>query len=116
MPGFDRTGPAGMGPVTGWGRGRCTPYGRRSGRQAFGPWFGWGGRGRGRRQRNWGHGSPRRGWSGFTGSRGPYYETFSTTDDEMAILKEEAAGLKEELNAIEQRLSELEANSRKTDQ
>jgi hypothetical protein len=27
MPGFDGTGPAGMGPMTGGARGRCNPYG-----------------------------------------------------------------------------------------
>jgi hypothetical protein len=27
MPGFDRTGPAGMGPMTGGGRGWCNPDG-----------------------------------------------------------------------------------------
>ncbi|MDY6843752.1 MAG: DUF5320 domain-containing protein [Thermodesulfobacteriota bacterium] len=26
MPGFDGTGPRGMGPMTGGGRGRCNPY------------------------------------------------------------------------------------------
>lgn len=26
MPGFDGTGPGGMGPMTGGGRGRCNPY------------------------------------------------------------------------------------------
>jgi hypothetical protein len=25
MPGFNGTGPAGMGPMTGWGRGYCNP-------------------------------------------------------------------------------------------
>lgn len=29
MPGFDGTGPAGMGPMTGGGRGLCNPYGAR---------------------------------------------------------------------------------------
>ena len=29
MPGYDGTGPAGMGPLTGGGRGLCTPYGAR---------------------------------------------------------------------------------------
>jgi hypothetical protein len=29
MPGFDGTGPAGMGPMTGGRRGRCNPYGPR---------------------------------------------------------------------------------------
>jgi len=27
MPGFDGTGPAGRGPMTGGGRGYCSPYG-----------------------------------------------------------------------------------------
>jgi hypothetical protein len=29
MPGFDGTGPRGMGPMTGGGRGFCSPYGAR---------------------------------------------------------------------------------------
>jgi hypothetical protein len=28
MPGFNGTGPAGAGPMTGWGRGYCNPSGR----------------------------------------------------------------------------------------
>ena len=108
MPGFDQTGPEGMGPMTGGGRGRCTPYGRRAGRQSFRQQAGWGGRGRG-----WGHwsrgsGSTRWGWGRFPGRQRPYYETFDTIDEEMAQLKEEAAMLKGELEAIGQRLSELE--------
>ena len=110
MPGFDRTGPAGMGPMTGWGRGRCTPYGRRSGRGAFGRGFGGGARGRGWRHWNWGYGQRRWGWGGFPLSQQPYYQDFYTRDEEMAILKEEAAMLKEQLSAIDQRLEELETN------
>ena len=60
MPGFDGTGPAGMGPMTGGGRGVCNPYSAsywpyaawQPGAQgpAYGPAFGWGpGFGRGRR-------------------------------------------------------------------
>ncbi|MBN1691725.1 MAG: DUF5320 domain-containing protein [Dehalococcoidia bacterium] len=30
MPGFDGTGPAGMGPMTGGGRGFCSPWGIRT--------------------------------------------------------------------------------------
>ena len=30
MPGFDGTGPRGMGPMTGGGRGFCSPWGRYS--------------------------------------------------------------------------------------
>lgn len=50
MPGFDGTGPMGMGPMTGGGRGWCNPsvpYGRPYFSGGFGPWFGRG-RGRGR--------------------------------------------------------------------
>ena len=32
MPGFSGTGPMGMGPMTGGGRGFCNPYGRLGGR------------------------------------------------------------------------------------
>lgn len=52
MPGFDGTGPRGMGPMTGGGRGFCAvpAYGARPG---YGTGFGWparGGRGRGVRR------------------------------------------------------------------
>ena len=32
MPGFDGTGPMGMGPMTGGGRGSCSPWGIRAAR------------------------------------------------------------------------------------
>lgn len=102
MPGFDRTGPAGMGPRTGWGRGFCGPTG---GRRAFGAGFGWGGRGRGWRHRFWATGFPRWGRGWFEGTDfAPSY----AREDEMAVLKEQSAWLTEELEAIEQRLRELE--------
>jgi hypothetical protein len=109
MPGFDRTGPAGMGPMTGWGRGLCGPYGGRGGRRPFGPWFGSGGRGRGWRHWHGGYGSPPWGRGGFPPFYEPYYEDFYTRDEEVALLKEDAARLKKELNAVEERLSELES-------
>jgi len=101
MPRFDRTGPAGMGPMTGWGRGLC---GASGGRRASGAGFGWGGRGRG-----WRHSA---GFSEWGRGRfgGPYYGPSYARQDEMAALKEEAASLKEELTAVEQRLSELESS------
>jgi len=50
MPGFDGTGPRGMGPMTGGGRGLCNPYNQAYGMMpGFRPGFGMrGGRGRGR--------------------------------------------------------------------
>jgi hypothetical protein len=117
MPGFDRTGPAGMGPRTGWGRGLCGSRGYYGGGQRF-----WGyGRGYGR---GWGRGWRHRYWAtGMHGwgpmyppPRGGYYGPWEADYDqpysqegELAALKEEAAWLKEELNAVEERLGELEA-------
>lgn len=37
MPGFNGTGPAGMGPMTGWGRGYCNPS-----RPTYGTTTAWG--------------------------------------------------------------------------
>ena len=113
MPGFNRRGPEGMGPLTGWGRGRCAPDGRRAGRRSLGQQSGW--RGRNRRWRHWsgGSSSTRWGWGRFQGRQRPFYETFDTGDEEMALLKEEAATLKGELETIEQRLSEIETRQGK---
>jgi hypothetical protein len=77
MPGLDRTGPAGMGPMTGGGRGWCTPssplrVGRGLNRSPYPayrrlPWAFWLGRalwgiGRGfLGRRGWGRGWGRRG-------------------------------------------------------
>ena len=113
MPGFDQTGPEGMGPQTGWGRGRCAPDGRRAGRQSFRQQAGWGGRGRGRGHWSRGYCSPQWGWGRFPGRQRPFYETFDTRDEEMAVLKEEAATLKAELEAMEQRLREIETRQGK---
>jgi len=44
MPGFDGTGPRGMGPMTGGGRGFCSPWGLGSG-YGFGRGGGFGFRG-----------------------------------------------------------------------
>ena len=105
LPGLDRTGPLGMGPMTGRGLGLCTPWGRRFWRYGFG--WGWGvwgpgfGRGRGRGWRWFGR------WLGW----GPWafpFGSFFGPKEEKEILKDEAQALREELNAIEERLRELE--------
>ena len=108
MPGLDRTGPTGMGPMTGRGRGFCGSFGGRGGRRAFGAGLGWGGPGRGWRHWNRDYGSPRWGWGRLQPFQESYYENFHMGDQEITILKEDAARLKEELNAIEQRLDQLE--------
>ncbi|MGD8765748.1 MAG: DUF5320 domain-containing protein [Desulfobacteraceae bacterium] len=113
MPGFDGSGPAGGGPMTGWGRGLCNPEG------SYGfvrPWFGrtvgFGyGRGRGYRHMYWETGSPR--WArGRTGWGGPYLGPSYSWEDEISMLKEEAEMLKEDLKAIEERMLDLEAEKK----
>jgi hypothetical protein len=111
MPGFDRTGPRGMGPMTGGARGRCNPYGRRaSGRGFFGSWFGQG-RGFGRGNRNMFRGAGFSDWSGYgpAGAWGmpdiaPYGQ-----DQDIDILKEQAAFLEKELKAVNRRLQKIES-------
>ena len=110
MPGFDRTGPAGQGPGTGWGRGLCysSAGGRRfsltgalwgAGRGGA-PW-GWG-RGRGFGGRGWGLRPSWRLWPWSWGA------ARVSSSDEAEILRAELSAAKEEIAAMEARLSELD--------
>jgi hypothetical protein len=114
MPGFDRSGPTGMGPMTGGARGRCNPYGRPFARSGFGPWSGGGrGRGRGYRHMYLATGMPR--WMRFQPgySWSPPFAAPYTGDQEMEFLKDQAADLKEELEAIQSRLRDIETEAEK---
>jgi len=134
MPGFNGTGPSGMGSMTGWGRGFCNPsrttygprpvlrsgyrgygYGQGFGqgrgiRGGFGPGFGQG--------RGYGRGLGRRGVYPPTGrGYGPaYYAPYESPyamkpEDEVNMLKGEADAVKKELDAINKRIKELESGS-----
>ena len=119
MPGGDRTGPRGMGPMTGRGMGYCTGYGApgyANPAPGYGYGMGWrgGGRGWGGGGRGWRHmyyatGLP--GWmrTGFAPPWGytPYWQPM-TQEQEVDMLKEQAEALKSELDAIAKRLEELE--------
>lgn len=111
MPGGDRTGPLGQGPMTGRGAGYCAGadapgfmnagMGRGMGR-GFGPGRGrgftgaWGqGRGRGRRRRAF--------WS-----EGPGYYPAA---DEAQTARDEIAELRQRIELLDQRLSELSGKS-----
>ncbi len=92
MPRGDRTGPLGMGPMTGWGRGYC------SGNRVPGFWgfgfrrgFGAFGRGRGFGPGYW--------WT----APGPVPQA-----DELSSLKDEGMRLRDALDAVEKRIQELE--------
>lgn len=116
MPGFDRTGPTGMGPMTGGARGFCNPYGRTLGRGGFGPGMGRGrGRGRGFRHMYWATGLPGRMRFGPASYGESPLTAPHTREQETAFLKEQAAGLKEELKAIDNRLSELESEDKRVE-
>jgi len=99
MPGFDATGPRGMGSGTGWGRGPCGAGlrrggGRTSGRGAFGR-GGWNtGRGRIGACRRYG---PQ--------ELGPFGPAGSSTPE---VPPDEVAALKMELESLQQRLAALE--------
>lgn len=119
MPGGDRTGPLGAGPMTGWGRGVCG----RGSAAGFGPdWparggrgagFGWGrgagfGWGRGWRNRSWAGGPEgwaRGGW--WPAGVAPWAAAADPAEDERQMLEREAAALEQEMGRIRARLDVL---------
>ena len=102
MPGFDGTGPRGMGPMTGGGRGFCSP---------------------------WGMGAAYRGWIAPPYPRVPYappggygampyqatgqwaapFAPQMTRQQELDFLRSEAEAVRENLEQIESRINELTA-------
>jgi hypothetical protein len=107
VPGFDRTGPLGKGPLTGGGFGYCsrteTPdmgfgYGRGSARFAGGRGLGLG------RRRGRGHGRST-----------PETLTVATqgvhTDNALAALRQEANDLRRHLANLESKISEIKQRS-----
>ena len=94
MPGFDGTGPMGMGPMTGGGRGFCSPWGIGTALRTYG--------------------FPR--WAGYPypyyGS-GPFFlgavpfAPRMSREQENDFLKSEAAALREQLKELEARIGQL---------
>ena len=117
MPGGDRTGPGGMGPMTGRGAGYCAGYpaprymNSVGGRSGFGYGRGFG-RGRGR---GFGRGQGFR-WAVSPYAYGvsygnPYVGPAISAQDEARALKEQAQAMQDEIGAINQRIKELESNA-----
>lgn len=123
MPGGDRTGPMGRGPMTGRGAGFCAGYGvpgymgfaGRGGRGGLGFGRGMGrgsmGRGRGWRNRFWATGLP--GWARFDaypwGPWGgvPYDMGAPVPEQEVDMLKQQAEMFEKSLGDIRRRIDEL---------
>jgi len=129
MPRGDKTGPAGMGPMTGRGAGYCTgnaypgfvsaPPAGFSGRRGFSRM------GRGRGHRNWYYRTGMPGWSryeaGYPAWGGdipypvygdPYMAEEIAPDQEKDILLGQAEQLKQHMSEVEARLKELEKDSK----
>lgn len=115
MPRGDRTGPMGMGPMTGRAAGYCAGYtvpgfanplpGR-----ALGYW-GWGGRGGGRGWRHWYYATGLPGWAraGYMPAWGTVpFATPVAPEQEIEALKAQEQALKATLEDVQQRLRDLE--------
>ena len=121
MPRGDRTGPAGMGPMTGRGAGYCAGYEAPGFANAM-PGFGFGrggfggGGGRGYRWRNWYYATGLPGWARYgygpawgsppVGAAAPYGAA-PTREQEAEMLKGQAEWLKQQLDQIGKRIEEL---------
>ena len=108
MPGGDRTGPMGMGAMTGRGAGFCAGAagpGRGFG-MGFGRGRGFGGGGRGWRNRFYATGVP--GW--MAGSWGASVPLGAAPEQELTGLKQQAEYFGQALEEIRGRIQELEGN------
>jgi len=121
MPGGDRTGPLGAGPMTGRGAGYCAGYpvpgcaNPIGGRGWFGRGRGFGmDRGGGRGWRHWYYATGFPGWAraGYAWpAYGPGvfpYAPEMTPQEETETLREQAELLQKELKGIQERISTLE--------
>jgi hypothetical protein len=109
MPRGDRTGPTGMGPLTGRGAGFCagsrSPFFSRFFRSGYGGGPGFGGGGRGWRHMFHATGLP--GWMRF-GRGGSAFGDEPSPETEKRLLEEEAGALKSQLDIIKKLIEELE--------
>jgi len=109
MPGFDRTGPMGAGPMTGGARGLCNP----ATRAAVGAYGGGYGYGRGLGFRRGFRGGYGRGYGRGYG----WYPPVGAPDGalgtraEIDVLKSQADYLKSSLDAVNKRIDELAAKT-----
>ena len=96
MPGFDGTGPFGMGPMTGGARGFCSLWGIRS---ALYPYW---------RFPSMVYEYPYYGMAPVVPGTIPFYPGM-TREQEIDFLKNQAQGIKSQLESIEARIQQLES-------
>ena len=112
MAGGDRTGPNGMGPLTGRGAGYCAGnqvpgYMQSAPGRGFGSGFGRGfGFGRGRGWRNWFQAAGVPGW--LQAPAAGYQPPELPPDTEKQMLSSQVDTLQKQLEAVNKRLAELE--------
>ena len=112
MPGFDRRGPMGAGPMTGGRRGLCNPATTGYDTQfaatlGFGRGMGLGRGFRGGFGRGMGRTFRRRFWN-----QPSYYPAYAQDpEEELNMLKAEANSVKNSLEMINRRIAELEKSS-----
>jgi hypothetical protein len=94
MPGFDRTGPRGMGSMTGGGRGFCSPWGTGVASRPYG------------RFPRMGYGYPYYGVASAIPGAMPFYQRM-TREQELDSLKNQAQEMKVQLEQIESRIQQL---------
>ena len=104
MPGFDRTGPRGLGPMSGRGRGLCIESGAYAGGR-------FGGFGRGWRHRFFNRASAGR----FFGMGLARYEPDLSSNEKMEMLQSEADYFERELKNIREEIEDLKKNKNKTE-
>jgi hypothetical protein len=116
MPFGDRTGPQGLGPMTGRGAGFCSGSGVPGNMNpGFGRGFGGRGRGGGRGWRNWFHATGLTGWQrafGWPFLGGPEVAGVPARDQEAGALKAQARQFESALEEIRKRIDDIEAKSK----
>ena len=112
MPGGDRTGPAGMGPMTGRAAGFCAGYAMPGYSNPVGGRGYWGRGSRMGRGRGLGRSF---GWSGATGSypANTFFAPTVTNEQEIKGLKQQAEFLQNSLGQINERIGQLEKEKAK---
>ena len=94
MPGFDGTGPRGMGPMTGGGRGFCSPWGIGASVASYGT------------PPRVGYGYPYYGAAPAVPGAVPFAPQM-TREQELDFLKNQAQGMRSQLEQIEARIQQL---------